>query len=181
MFLRTALHLFLSRRAPKLHLGDVGRMRLRVLPVDVDFLGHMNNGVYLSVMDLGRLDLLVRSGVWASFQRLGYYPVVANETISFRRSLQPWQRYVLETRIAGYDDRSVYLEQRFVVDGEIYARAFVRGRFLKKAGGIVTMTELSDAAGVDTASLPPAEWLARWAADVALPGTKAPAPSDWAD
>jgi acyl-CoA thioesterase FadM len=181
MFLRTALHLFLARRAPKLRIDDVARMTLRVLPADVDFLGHMNNGVYLSIMDLGRLDLLVWSGVWSTFQRLGYYPVVANETISFRRSLQPRQRYVLETRIAGYDDRSVYLEQRFVVDGEIYARAFVRGRFLKKSGGIVTMSELSDAVGIDTTQLPPAEWLARWAADVALPGTKAAAPSVWAD
>lgn len=181
MFLRTAFHLFFARRAPRVAPHDVGRLALRVLPVDVDFVGHMNNGVYLSIMDLGRMNLLVRSGIWASFQRLGYYPVVANETISFRRSLQPWQRYVLETRIVGYDDRAVYVEQRFVVDGEIFAQGFVRGRFLKKGGGIVTMTELSDAAGIDTTTLPPAEWLARWASDVALPGTKAAAPSVWAD
>jgi acyl-CoA thioesterase FadM len=181
MFLRTALHLFLARRAPKIGVHDVARLRLQVMPTDLDFLGHMNNGVYLSVMDLGRLNLLVRCGVWATFDRLGYYPVVANESVSFRRSLQPWQRYVLETRIVGYDARAVYVEQRFVVDGEVFARAFVRGRFLKKSGGIVTMAELSDAVGVDTTQLPPAEWLARWAADVAMPGSKAPAPSVWGD
>jgi acyl-CoA thioesterase FadM len=181
MFLRTALHLFLARRSPKIGVHDVARLRLRVMPADLDFLGHMNNGVYLSAMDLGRLDLLVRAGVWATFRRLGYYPVVANESISFRRSLQPWQRYVLETRIVGYDARAVYVEQRFVVDGEVFARAYVRGRFLKKSGGTVTMAELSDAVGVDTTALPPAEWLARWAADVAMPASKASAPSVWAD
>jgi len=151
------------------------------MPADLDILGHMNNGVYLSIMDLGRLDLLVRAGIWKKFDRLGYYPVVANESISFRRSLQPWQRYVLETRIVGYDDRAVYVEQRFVVGGEVFARAFVRGRFLKKSGGIVTMDELSDATGIDTTDRPPAAWLARWAADVALPGTRAAAPSEWPD
>jgi len=179
MFPRTALHLFLARRQSRLDPHDVARMRLRVMPADLDTLGHVNNGVYLSLMDLGRLNLLVRSGIWAAFDRVGYYPVVANETISFRKSLQPWQRYVLETRIVGYDEKGVFVEQRFVVDGEIFARAFVRGRFLKKSGGVVSLAELAAATGIDTAATPAPEWALRWAADVALPPSRADAPSEW--
>jgi acyl-CoA thioesterase FadM len=179
MFLRTALHLFLAKRRSRIDPHDVARLALRVLPADLDVLGHMNNGVYLSIMDLGRLDLLVRSGIWATFDRLGFYPVVANETISFRKSLQPWQRYVLESRIVGYDEKGVFLEQRFVVAGEVFARAFVRGRFLKKSGGVVTLAEIAAATGIDTAAMPAPEWALRWAADVALPPTKAAAPSEW--
>lgn len=179
MFFRTTLHILFARRAPRLGVHDVARLRLRVLPTDLDVLGHLNNGVYLSLMDLGRLALLVRAGIWPIFTRLGYYPVVAAETIAFRKSLQPWQRYVLETRIVGYDDRSVFVEQRFVVDGEIFAQSFVRGRFLKKSGGVVSMQELEQATGIDTAAHAAPEWLVRWAADVALPSTRNPAPSDW--
>ena len=47
-----------ARRGERLDTWDVGRIRLRVLPTDLDVLGHMNNGVYLSIFDLGRFDLL---------------------------------------------------------------------------------------------------------------------------
>ena len=149
------------------------------MPADLDILGHMNNGVYLSIMDLGRFDLLVRSGVWARFQKLGYYPVVASETITFRKSLQPWQLFDLESRIVGYDAKAVYIEQRFVVDGEIFAKGFIRGRFLKRTGGVVSIAELSDAIGIDVTGFSPPEWMDEWGAHVALPATKAPAPNDW--
>ncbi|MCU1440360.1 MAG: thioesterase [Rhodoglobus sp.] len=179
MFFRTVLHLLLSRRASRLDIHDVGRMRLRVLPTDLDVLGHLNNGVYLSIMDLGRMDLLIRSGAWARFRAKGFYPVMANETITFRKSLQPWQAYWLESRIVGYDAKAVYVEQRFVVDGEVYANAMTRGRFLKKSGGTVSVAELADLVGIDISTMPPPAWVARWAADVTLPSTRDAAPSEW--
>ena len=105
--------------------------------------------------------------------------MASNETITFRKSLQPWQRFDLETRIVGYDDRAVFVEQRFVVKGEIYAQAFMRGRFLKKTGGTVSMDELTDALGVDPTQVTLPPWLARWSDDVVLPSTRSPAPSEW--
>jgi acyl-CoA thioesterase FadM len=179
MFFRTVLHLLLSRRSGRLDIHDVGRMRLRVLPTDLDVLGHMNNGVYLSIMDLGRMDLLIRSGAWARFRAKGFYPVMASETITFRKSLQPWQVYSLESRIVGYDAKSVYVEQRFVVDGEMYASAMTRGRFLKKSGGTVSVSELADLVGIDISTMTPPAWVAQWAAEVALPSTRDAAPSQW--
>lgn len=180
MIFRTILVMLRGKRRTPLGIHDVGRLPLRVLPSDLDFLGHMNNGVYLSIADLGRMDLLVRSGVWATFQKRGYYPVVASETITFRKSLQPWQRFVLESRVVGYDAKACYIEQRFVVEGEVFAKMFIRGRFLKKSGGVVTIPELSDAVGIDVSAFPPPEWLGEWGAAVAMPATKAPAPNDWA-
>jgi acyl-CoA thioesterase FadM len=171
--------LTMRRRSP-LSVRDVGRLELRVTPDDLDVLRHMNNGVYLSLMDLGRVDLLTRAGIWQKFKKLGWYPVVAAQTISYRKSLNPGQRYTLETAIAGFTERDVFVEQRFVVGGEVYARAFVRARFLKRAGGSVSMAEIADASGVDPADWPAPEWLARWADEVALPSTRAEAPSEWA-
>ena len=169
-----------SRRAPAMDATEVGRIRLRVVPTDLDVLGHMNNGVYLSLMDLGRMDLLVRTGAWKRLSALGMYPVMANESISFRKSLQPWQRFELETKLVGIDDKAVYCEQRFVVDGEIYAQAMTRGRFLRKGGGVVSVDDLTTLLEVDAAHFPPPAWVTRWAADVALPSTRAEAPSTWA-
>jgi acyl-CoA thioesterase FadM len=181
MFFRTVFHMLRGRFAKPVDIHDVSRMNLRVMPTDLDVLNHVNNGVYLSLMDLGRMDLLVRSGAWKRFKELGYYPVVASETITFRRSLQPWQKYVLETRAVSYDVKAVFIEQRFVVDGQIFARAHVSVRFLKKTGGVVTTAELSDALGVDISTFHPEPWIADWAMAVAMPPSRAEAPSVWDD
>lgn len=179
MFFRTILHLLLSRRGTPIHIYDVATTRFRVLPTDLDILNHMNNGVYFSIMDVARFDLLVRAGAWSKLKKRGFYPVVTNETISFRRSLEPWQSFEIETRVAGFDAKSVYLEQRFVVAGEIYARGYIRGRFLKRSGGSVAMTELAETLGVDLDAVVLPDWLHQWAEDVALPPSKAEAPSEW--
>jgi acyl-CoA thioesterase FadM len=179
MLFRTILLWITSHWGPRYRVHDVGRLTLRVLPTDLDINNHVNNGVYFSLMDLGRFDLLHRSGAWATMMKKGFYPVVAAQTITYRKSLQWRRRFVLETRMAGYHDRALFVEQRFVVDGEIYARAFVRARFLKRSGGVVTVDELNELAGMDLTRLPLEAWVQRWADDVALPSTRADAPSVW--
>jgi acyl-CoA thioesterase FadM len=170
-----------ARRRPALGLHDVGRVEGRVGWTDIDELRHMNNGVYLSLMDHARLDLMLRSGAWARIRAAGVYPVVTAQTIAYRRSLVRGQRYVIESRIAGYTEKHVYIEQRFVVGGEIWERAFLEGRFLRDSGGVVPMSELAEIVGEDLAAHPAPAWLVEWSARVTLPSTRAEAPSTWED
>ncbi|MGZ0212233.1 MAG: acyl-CoA thioesterase [Actinomycetales bacterium] len=179
LIFRTILHRILSTRRSPLGVRDVGTMSLRVLPTDIDVLRHMNNGVYFSIMDIGRMDLLIRSGGWQKLSAKGYYPVMANETISFRKSLNLWKKFDLETRVVGYDAKAVYVEQRFVVGGEIYAQAMTRARFLKRSGGTVTVAELLETIGWDGEQPVLPEWVNDWAEHVALPVSRAEAPSIW--
>ncbi|MDM4763335.1 acyl-CoA thioesterase [Galbitalea sp. SE-J8] len=179
MIFRTLYWLIRSRRGGRLGAHDVGRIRMRARLTDIDTLGHINNGNYLGLMDLGRVDLLIRAGLWRRMMRLRVYPVVASSTMTYRRSIDRGQAFTLETRIAGYDERAVYLEQQFVVDGEVWARGVVRGRFLRRGGGTVSTAELAELLGVDPGERVLPEWVARWAADVALPSTRQPAPADW--
>ncbi|MFF1573481.1 thioesterase family protein [Leifsonia sp. NPDC058292] len=181
MIFRTMLHAVISRFGARLGHWDVAFTKFRVLPTDLDILKHMNNGVYLSIADIGRFDMLTRNGVWAIFKQRGWYPVVASETISFRRSLELWQPFVVESRLLGYDEKAVYVEQRFTVDGEIYTQAFIRGRFLKRGGGVVTIQELLDAVGPAPTDVTVPAWLLQWGADAGLPSTRAKAPSVWSD
>jgi acyl-CoA thioesterase FadM len=167
------------RRGETLAPTAVSRIRLTTLPTDLDILRHMNNGRYLSLFDLGRYDLLIRAGLADAMRGRGWYPVVATETITFRRSLTLWQRFVVESRLIGHDDRALYLEQRAVVDGEVYARAVIRARMLKRGGGMVTHDELFAAVGRPEGLPEIAPWIRDWAESSALPSTKAPAPSVW--
>jgi acyl-CoA thioesterase FadM len=181
---RTILHFWVSKRAHRrdtgLHPYDVFSTSYRTLPTDIDILGHMNNGRYLSIADLGRFDMLVRSGLWQEMKRRGWYPVVQSLTISYRKSLLPWKKFDIETRFIGYDDRAVYVEQRFVFKGEIYARLHMKGRFLKRAGGHVSVEEIQHLVGDAPRDVELDGWIHTWAADVSLPSAKRPAPSEWA-
>jgi acyl-CoA thioesterase FadM len=63
LLLRLLATLIGARRRSPLGPLDESVMTLRVLPTDVDANLHMNNGRYLSIMDLGRFDLTVRNGL----------------------------------------------------------------------------------------------------------------------
>ncbi|TLM85359.1 acyl-CoA thioesterase [Pseudarthrobacter sp. NamE2] len=178
LLLRTFILLFASSRRPPLRVWDSASLPLRVLPTDIDIAMHVNNGMYLSLMDLGRFDLMVRSGVWKRMRRRGWSPVVAAETISFRKSLQLWQQYTIETRIIGLDAKAIYFEQRMVADGEIYARAYIATRLVTKAGP-VGLEDIFREFGAPPADLVLPAWLHEWRASSALPGSRTPAPHLW--
>ena len=144
------------------------RTPFRVLPTDLDVLRHVNNGIYLSLMDLGRVDLMTRAGLAAPIRGRGWYPVVVAETIQFRRSLTLFERFTIVTSVLGWDDKAFLLEQRFERRGETIALALVRARFLARAGGNVTPMEVLGlvADPPPVPSIP--EHAARWNADVAV-------------
>jgi acyl-CoA thioesterase FadM len=173
--------IFISyRNKPVIKINEVSRSTFRVWPSDLDVYNHMNNGVYLTLMDLGRYDQGLRTGFWQKWRKLGWYPVVVNSTISFRKSLEPWQKFEIETKVIGWDDIAYYIEQRFVRNGEIYAKAIMRGRFLKRSWGILTPQEVMDGSGGwpgETPVVP--EWILQWAKDIQLPKGKEEAPSNW--
>lgn len=167
------------RRHGPIDPSAVARVSVRTMPTDIDLLGHMNNGRYASLFDLGRYDLLIRAGIWDVFRRRGWYAVVASASITFRKSLALWQRFTVESRLLGHDDRSVYLMHRAVVDGEVYAEIIVRARFLRRSGGVVPHEELFEALHRpdNLPDLP--SWVTEWAVSSALPSTRRPAPSVW--
>jgi acyl-CoA thioesterase FadM len=120
---------------------DVGHLTFRVLPLDLDLSVHMNNGRYLSIMDLGRLDYLVRTGLWKAVRRHGWTPIASSIVIRYRRELRPFDQFRLETRLVCWAEASVVMEQVFVLETGPY-RGQVAARGLFK-GGIYSRTERS--------------------------------------
>ena len=162
LLLRLFLTLLLGRRrSPVSVLGNC-LTPFRVLPNDLDVLGHMTNGRYFSILDLARVDLMLRSGVWPKVRALGWYPVVTLETLRFHRSLELWDRYEVATRVICWDDKHVFIEQGFVRGGVQVAFGVVRARFLKRGGGTVAVAELLELAGVGGPSPPAPAWLLQW-------------------
>lgn len=116
---------------------DVSRLIMRVWPNDLDFNWHMNNGRYLTVMDLGRFDLILRNGLMKLMLKQKSVPILAAAKIRYRLPLAPLQKFALETRVIAWDEKWVFIEQRFIiVDGPkkdaIAAIALLKASFYDK-------------------------------------------------
>jgi len=107
--------------------------RFRVRPWDIDLFGHMNNGRYLQIMDLARVDWMRRCGVADAAVAHRWSALLGGQIVRFRRSLGPWQAYSVTTRLLGWDDQWFFIEHRFRTrDGRCAAVAIARAALRKK-------------------------------------------------
>jgi acyl-CoA thioesterase FadM len=118
---------------------DVHAVWFTVLPNDLDTNLHMNNGRYLTIMDLGRVDALIRSGLVKKIISEKWMPVIAGVSMIYRRSLAPFERYRLETHLLGWDEKWIYMEQTFIrKNGDVAARGYVKATFLQRGQRVAT-------------------------------------------
>ncbi|MGD8498138.1 MAG: thioesterase family protein [Chromatiales bacterium] len=143
-------------------LLDETGLRMRVWPTDLDGNLHLTNSRYLSMMDLGRMNLMARSGALGPMLRWRWRPLVGSVVLRFRRSLPAFRRFSLKTRLLCWDDKWLYLEQRFESDGDVIAIGLAKGLF-RGPGGNVAPGELLTALGyADTVSPDPDEPIRAW-------------------
>ncbi len=136
-------------------------MFFQVTPPDLDVYGHMNNSRYLALMDLGRMDLLLRTGINAHLKRMRWNPLVASVMIRYRRSLELGQKFTLKTRIMGWDHQWIYLEQAFYRQQELVGKALVKGLFFGPSGRIETYEALKEFGHTHT-SPPIPDYIQQW-------------------
>jgi acyl-CoA thioesterase FadM len=129
----------------------------RVLPTDCDINFHMNNGRYLSFMDLGRLHLLRQIRAVRVMFRKRWKPVLAAADINFIRQLGPLQEFDLVTRIVTWDDKYCYMEQRFESGDALCAHAYVKGLFLDARGRVANSTVVAELGYAESAPPMPEE------------------------
>jgi acyl-CoA thioesterase FadM len=151
------LHLIIAAFfRPKLDaVRDVSRLDFRVWPHDLDTSLHMNNGRYWTLMDLGRTDIMIRSGLWRPILRHGWVPVVNAGQIRFRRELRPFRPFTVETRILTWSATHVVMEHRLVSQAKdgtsiLNAIALVRaGLYDRKHRRFVSMSRLLAEIGLE--------------------------------
>lgn len=114
LYLRLILTWLRNRRAEVQHYLHVARSPFRVMPHDLDAFGHMNNGRYLQIMDVARVEWMMQTGVAAQIRQHRWAPLLGGGAMRFRHSLRLFQRYEVRTRLLGWDQRWFYLEHTFV-------------------------------------------------------------------
>ena len=139
---------------------DVSRVPMIVLPNDLDVNLHVNNGRYLTLMDLGRLDIFVRGGLLKALRGTGWIAVLSAAKVRFRREMRLWTRFRIETRIVYWADTSFVVEHRCIVRHKghesVATIALMRGGvYDRTARAFVPVARLFERMGV-TESSPPA-------------------------
>lgn len=134
LWFRTLLVILFARTRSKAGITDEFRLPLRVWPTDLDVSIHMNNGRYLSIADLGRWDMMIRIAFFKKMRKLGWHPVVGASKTWHRRSLLPFQKFELTTKIIFWDEKWIYIEHRYEGVGKhagtLYAQVVIKSLFL---------------------------------------------------
>lgn len=124
--LRVVIHAFFRRALGALQTSVTNYM---VIPTDLDVNLHMTNSRYSSMMDIGRTDFIIRTGIYKILWKRKLKPVIGAATIRWRKGLHLGQSFSLHTRIIGWDDKWYYIEQRFMCKSRSVCYGLVKATF----------------------------------------------------
>jgi acyl-CoA thioesterase FadM len=121
---------FKARRDPM----GVHRVTYRCSLADIDPYMHMTNGRYPMNMDMGRLEFLIRSGIWERMQKEKFWLVAGTISIRFRREIKLWQKFEVTGRVITWDERWTYFEHKIFMGEELAASGIVKIAWVDKNG-----------------------------------------------
>jgi acyl-CoA thioesterase FadM len=87
----------------------------------------MNNGRYLTICDLTRVDMFMRTGLAKTMIKEKWRPIIAEHTMIYKKPLKPFQKYELVMNIVDWDDRRFYLTHQFIANGVLMAEGTSQG------------------------------------------------------
>ena len=116
----------------KADLMDTTTVKFRVWLNDIDLNFHMNNGRYLTILDIAKTDYLFKTGIHKIMLKEKLSGVTGGVNISFLKELKPLSVYTVETKVIDWDGMWFYIQQQFIQDGLIKANAIVKVTFLSK-------------------------------------------------
>ena len=144
LFFRAILTLLLSRFRSRIGPLDSSTVRFTALPHDCDLNFHLNAGRYISFMDICRVELLGRMRILMPALRRGWRPVMGGCTITFRRSVMPFERFSIQSRVKAWDEKWVYFEHLVHrADGSLAATGIMRALLRGKEGSVPTKDVLA--------------------------------------
>ena len=150
-----------SKLITKIDMLDTSSINMRVSLLDIDPFMEMNNGRYLTIMDVGRINHGFRTGFNDDVvkYRLGF--AVAASSIKYRHRLPIWKKFKMSSKIIGIDSKWFYWHHEFNSDDKITTAAVVRTGVLFKSKLIKT-NDLEQLIGKEIKKIEVPEWVCAW-------------------
>lgn len=161
-FLRILKHVMLAKRKPILLATETSILKLRVWFQDIDGYGELNNGRFLTMMDIGRIEFGERTRLNTVLKEKKWGIMVGATNIRYRRRLTLFTRFELHTQLLGFDDRWFYFHQFTSTEKHpIHSSAIVRTAPFSK-NGLIPIPQLLDAMKMDAPEMELPEWVKNW-------------------
>ncbi len=160
-FLRLARELWHTRNASPLGVTDTHVSHHRCWPQDLDPWVELNNGRTLTLYDLGRIPLGIRTGLSSTARSKGWGMTVAGASTRYRRRVRLWDVVEMHSRCIGWDARFFYMEQSMWRGAECTSHMLLRSA-VTSAAGIVPPEQVIVAMGLSQPSPALPDWVAAW-------------------
>ena len=129
LWFRLIGYLLTMWRRPPLHPPfETSKLNFSVWPPDLDTSFHMNNGRYATFADLGRLDLMVRTGLFKVVMRDKLVPVLSMVVTRFRREMKLFDSFCLETKIVSWQENDIFMQHKLV---------FTKGKYKGQTAALI--------------------------------------------
>ena len=130
-------------------------VNLIVLPQDIDPFMELNNGRYVTLLDLGRFSLGSKVNMASFLKKNNWSLTIVGTYNEYRHRLRLFQRFILKTKIIGYDENWFYFFQKVERKGKTHMASVVKFAYTSKEG-LVLPKEVITAMGMkyDPTGLP---------------------------
>jgi acyl-CoA thioesterase FadM len=161
-YLRLYKNLIQAKFGSSLNIEEESVLNMRVFLGDIDIYPELNNGRYMTLMDIGRLDLANRTGLLRIVHKQKWGFAVAGASIRYRHRLKAFKRFKLHTRIVAIDDRWFYFHQTTIRKGKLHSSALIRAGITSKQG-LVPVKRVLEALGNRDWNPGMPKWVKAWA------------------
>jgi len=112
------------------------RYDLEIFPYDIDFMGHVNNVVYVRWMEIGRTKLLEAVGLpMAEIAEQGVVPVLRHTAITYKSPLQLGESVQASLWLADLRHASARMAFQFHSGDRLAAEGQQQGLFVDRTSG----------------------------------------------
>ncbi len=160
-YFRAILMMLAARSMPAMGPYDTHISHHRAWPWDTDLFGELNNGRILTLFELARWQAVIRLGFFKPFLKHKMAFPVAGVSVRYRRRIPVFQKYRIQTRWIGYDDKFTYAEQS-MWQGDTCMNQLLLRAAIKDRKGAIPPVEGFKLLGIEIEHRDLPQWAQNW-------------------
>ncbi|WP_444997279.1 thioesterase family protein [Aliikangiella sp. IMCC44359] len=139
LYFRLIFTLLRNFYSKQLHPLVPVKSNFRVMPWDLDAFGHMNNGRYLQISDVARVDWMSKANILNALLKNRWGAVLGGNLIRYEQALNIFQKYTVKTTVDCWDERWFYIRHIFIsTSGKTVAKCLTKAALVGKQGWVGT-------------------------------------------
>ena len=108
----------------------------RIMPNDLDVNMHVNNGRYLTLCDLTRVDFFVRSGLAKLMLKNKWSPIISEHTMTYLRPIKVFSKVDIHMNISHFDEKYFYCTHQFYLADKLMAQGTSKALVISQGGSL---------------------------------------------